>query len=1041
MKRINAGGILQGLFVLLFFHCSLPAEETVDFGRKIRPILAEKCFACHGPDAEKREGELRLDTQQGLFGKGDSGETTVTPNRLDQSSIYQRIILASGDEKMPPPNSDKLLTADEIQQIKLWIEQGAKWQQHWSLVAPVRPAVPAADGQTWPRNEIDRFISQRHKKEGLRPQDEADKFALLRRVNYDLTGLPPTPAEILSFMADRTPEAYEHVVDRLLKSPHYGEHMARFWLDAARYGDTHGLHLDNYRVMWPYRDWVVRAFNANMPFDQFTIEQLAGDLLPNASQEQLIATGFNRCNVTTSEGGALSEEYEVYYTNDRVATMSTVWMATSMGCVTCHDNKFDPYEMKDFYQLYAFFNNLDGPVMDGNARDTAPSMLIMNDSQRAELARMDKRLAELSQITAAPNAEMDQSQLDWEIAYKEMMREPAEWTVLVPERYDSARSASFEKLEDNSLLVGGTNANQDVYEISGSVAGNAITAVRLEGLVHPSLSQGGAGRSPNSNVVLTEIELEFAPISTSQSPLWQPAKLSRAWADYEQADGNYKIANAIDGKPETGWAIAGHQRRENRLAIFGLEKPIECGEGALLRVRLRHESIYAQHQFGRIRLATTTARKIPQFESAQVPAEIVKVLDIDVSKRDDKQRTQLRDYYRANITGDAVMRQAFKDSAAAKKQKSEFESALPLSLIWRDAAKSKAAHILLRGAYDKKGAEVVRNTPAALPPMVSVARGATPTRLDLANWLLSANHPLTARVIVNRYWQQFFGTGIVETSEDFGSQGSQPQFPELLDWLAVDFRESGWNVKRIHKMMLMSATYRQSATAAPGSREADPQNRLLARGPRFRMDGETIRDTALAASGLMVKTVGGPSVKPYQPEGIWEAVGYTDSNTAKFSRDSGDALYRRSLYTFWKRTAPPPAMVNFDAPSRETCSVRRSRTNTPLAALVLMNDEQFVEASKALARRVILEGGEEDGLRMDYAFLLTVGRPPTSAETAVVGEVLNDAKHRYQQDLEAAGKLISVGESKADPKLNPAEQAAWTMVANLLLNLDETITK
>lgn len=1036
---------LAVLFLLQFVVVAR-SEDTVDFGRRIRPLLAEKCFSCHGLDPEDREGGLRLDTQDGVYGKGESGESAVVPGSPDQSAIYLRMI-AEGDEKMPPAKSGKSLKPEEIELVKQWIAQGAKWKQHWSLIAPTRPVVPEVKARSWPVNEIDRFVLARLEKEGLAPSVEADKTALLRRVTLDLTGLPPRPSEVKAYLADDSADAFEAVVNRLLQSPHYGEHEARFWLDAARYGDTHGLHLDNYRVMWPYRDWVVRAFNSNMPFDQFTIEQLAGDLLPNATQDQIVATGFNRCNVTTSEGGALPEEYEVTYTNDRVATMSTVWMGVSMGCVTCHDSKFDPYEMKDFYQLYAFFNNLDGPVMDGNAKDTAPMLRLMDDSQRAEIATMDKRIDELSKLMVAPREAVDAEQVAWETAYRDMMATPADWTILQPEQYSSTRSASFEKLEDNSLLISGTNANQDVYEISGTITAPCVTAFRLEGLTHPSLTEGGAGRSSNSNVVLTEIEIEVAPVASGADasggtgPAWQPVKLAKAWADHEQPDGDFKIDKAIDGKPETGWAIDGHRRRENRTAIFLFETPLSAPNGLRVRVRLHHESVYAQHQFGRVRLATTEAEHIPQFSAGEVPADIAKIIEVDAAKRDEKQTSTLRDHYRNTVTNDSEIKAAREELATTKKCKEDLEASLPISLIWRDAGKLKPAHILLRGAYDKRGDEVFRNTPAALPPLSGIAAGSTPTRLDLAKWLLSPEHPLTSRVIVNRFWQQFFGVGLVETAEDFGSQGTPPSHPELLDWLAVDFRESGWDVKRFQKAIVMSATYRQSATAVAADAGVNSRNRLLAHGPRFRLEGEVVRDIALSASGLLVPTLGGPSVKPYQPDGIWEAVAYTDSNTANFSRDSGAALYRRSLYTFWKRTAPPPMLVTFDAPSRESCTVRRPRTNTPLAALVTMNDVQFVEASRAMAQRILKEGGDSNNKRIGYAFLLTVGRAPTEGELAVVNDVLADAESRYQQNPDAAGKLIAIGESKPDPTVNPQQLAAWTMVSNLLLNLDETISK
>ncbi|MCA9265376.1 MAG: PSD1 domain-containing protein, partial [Planctomycetales bacterium] len=933
--------------------------EPIDFGREVLPLLADRCFACHGPDEGTRETDMRLDTQEGLYGELDSGDVTVRPGNSDQSALYSRLVTDDEDLRMPPADSGKEVSAEEIALIKQWIDEGASWQKHWSLIAPSRPQRPSVSNESWPRNDIDWFVMARLDQEGLRPSPAADKITLIRRVTYDLTGLPPTPQEIDDFLADTSEEAYERVVNRLLESVHYGEHMARYWLDAARYADTHGLHLDNYRQMWPYRDWVIKAFNANMPFDQFTVEQLAGDLLPNPTLDQQIATGFNRCNVTTSEGGVIPEEYYVHYTNDRVATMSTVWMGVSMGCVTCHEHKFDPYSMRDFYQLFAFFNSLDGPVMDGNRQDTEPVVKVTTSAQRAELDKLDRRVSVLSQVMEAPIREVDDAQAQWEAQIQSSLSDDSHWQILHPETFKSEGGAAHSNLEDESILVSGENPAQEVYEITALTKQVNMRAIRLEGLTHESLG-GAAGRSPNGNVVLSEVELEIAPAADPDK--WQKIALTHAWADHEQTDGDFKIANAIDGKTETGWAIGGHQRREDRTAIILAETAFGHTEGTRLRVRLRHESVYPQHQFGRIRLAVSSQSGIPHMDDPFAPAEIVKLVAIPAEQRDAQANKQIRAHFRNNISQDETLRVTREQLAELRKQKEELDASLPTTLVWKEKAQPDPAYVLIRGAYDKKGDEVTRNTPAALPPLAMEA-GQTPTRLDLSHWLLSADHPLTARVTVNRFWQQYFGRGIVESTEDFGSQGKRPTHPQLLDWLAVEFRENSWDVKELQKLIVMSATYQQASKVDPDAAQKDPSNALLSRGPRFRLDAELIRDTALATSGLLVRKIGGPSVKPYQPPGIWHAVGYTDSNTANFTRDSGEALYRRSLYTFWKRTAPPPALVTLDAPSRENCTVRRSRTNTPLAALALMNDEQFVEASRAMAARAMQEGGAGDGQR------------------------------------------------------------------------------
>ncbi|MEK6233847.1 MAG: DUF1553 domain-containing protein, partial [Planctomycetales bacterium] len=606
----------------------------------------------------------------------------------------------------------------------------------------------------------------------------------------------------------------------------------------------------------------------------------------------------------------------------------------------------------------------------------------------------------------------------------------------------SSGGASLKNLEDHSILASGKNSAKEIYEVVARVDSGALRAIRLEGLTHASLTKGGAGRSNNSNVVLTEFEAEVAPVAEeTATPQWRPIKFVRAWADHEQANGDFKIANAVDGKPQTGWATAGYERLENRTAVFLSETPFGRQGGALLKIRLKHESIYEQHQFGRFRLAVSKSESLPQFDGGSAPAAIVKLIQVPVGKRNAKQQQQLREHYRGKVSADAALKKIRDELAAARKRKTDLEKSLPTTLIWKELAKPKPAHILLRGAYDKPGELVERNTPAALPPLAPLPEGEIPNRLHLASWLVSDEHPLTSRVTVNRFWQQYFGVGIVETSEDFGSQGSQPSHPRLLDWLAVEFRESGWDVKALQKRIVLSAAYRQSSRGATDAYQKDPKNRLLARGPRFRMDAEMIRDAALAASGSLNPALGGPSVKPYQPDGIWFAVGYTDSNTARFKRDSGDALYRRGVYTFWKRTAPPPTLATLDAPSRETCTVRRSRTNTPLAALALMNDEQFVEASRRLAKRMMTEGGESEASQAALGFRLATSRLPNASEQAVLMKVFQAALAVYQKDPEAAGKLITVGESKPDASLDPARLAAWTIVANMIFNLDETLTK
>jgi Protein of unknown function (DUF1553)/Protein of unknown function (DUF1549)/Planctomycete cytochrome C len=1014
-------------------------DAPVDFGRQIRPLLAEKCFQCHGLDDGARETDLRMDTNDGLFTPLDSGGVGIVGGDLSESLIYQRLTTEDEDEHMPPVDSEKQFSSEEVDLVRRWIEQGAKWQQHWAWVTPQRPQLPQLEDAKWPSNPIDHFVQARLEKEQLAHSPPASKATLIRRVTFDLTGLPPTLKQVDDFLADDSPAAWETVVDRLLASPRYGEHMGRYWLDAARYGDTHGLHLDNFREMWPYRDWVINAFNSNMPFDQFTIEQLAGDLLPDPTIDQRVATGFNRCNVTTSEGGVIPEEYYVHYTVDRVATTSTVWMGVSMGCAVCHDHKFDPFATKEFYQLFAFFNSLDGPVMDGNKKDTAPTLKIASEQQREELAELDGTIAELSSTMTSPHPVADQAQAEWDAQLRNSIVSEPQWLVLSPTTFTSSGGATLTRQEDESILASGENPAKEIYEFIAEVEPARLTAIRLEGLMHPSLTSAGAGRSSNSNVVLSEFEAEVA--SADEPDKWQKIDFAHAWADHEQSDGDFSIGNAIDGKPATGWAIAGHQDKGDRTAIFVADAPFGFECGTRLRVRLRHESVYGQHQFGRVRLSVTGADAIPQVGSGTTPAEIVELVRIDPEDRNEEQRQKIRDHYRNKESTDETLRQARTQLAASQKRRTDLDNALPTTLVWKELAEPKPAYILIRGAYDKHGEQVYPGTPSALPPLAPPEDGAVPTRLDLARWLVSEDHPLTSRVTVNRFWQQYFGVGLVETTEDFGSQGSPPSHPKLLDWLAVEFRESGWDVRHLQKLIVMSSTYRQSSRMLPEIHETDPANRLFTHGPRFRLDAEMIRDAALSLSGLLIDHVGGPSVKPYQPAGIWFAVAYTDSDTAKFTQDSGENLYRRSMYTFWKRTAPPPTMVTLDAPSRETCSVRRSRTNTPMAALALMNDEQFIEASRAFAQRIMREGGDTNEQRAEFAFRLATARHPVQAELDVMLEVFTSSLAGYVANVEAAAELLNVGESSLDDTLDANQLAAWTIVANMLLNLDETITK
>ncbi len=1225
---------------------SQPTPARVDYNLDVRPILADNCFACHGPDAKARAANLRFDTKAGAFSE-PSGYPVIVPGKPEESELYLRIAATDDGYRMPPAGFNKTLTPEQINVLTQWIREGAKWEEHWAFTTPVRPILPDVKNGDWIRNPIDAFILSRLEKEGLSPANEAHKRTLIRRLSFDLTGLPPTREEVHQFLADDSPDAYEKVIEAFMAKPEYGEHLARFWLDVARYGDTHGLHLDNYREMWPYRDWVIEAFNKNMPFDQFTLEQLAGDLLPEPTLDQRIATGFNRCHVTTSEGGSIDEEYYVQYAIDRADTTATVWMGLTVGCAQCHDHKYDPITQKEFYQLYAYFNNITEKAMDGNRKDSPPVVKLPTPEQAAELAAFDEQIAELDARTKAPISEVDATQIAWE------NRMPS-WTTLKPTSLYAKGGATLEVLEDNSILASGTNPEQEIYEVVAELPPGKWSAVRLEGLTHGSLPKGGVGRSANGNVVLTDFAVFIAPpkadsdtemegqaearetraetetenehtvdagseVAAENTPAsemrvegaaadvtpedpWTRLSVVHAWADHEQALGEDRlegvVANAIDDKPETGWGL--DRRIENRQAIFLVAAPFGR-EGGRLKIRLKHEYDLRQKQLGRFRLALTDAPTIypigskvtlgdwhatgpftaahgnlafyqvyePEtknintndtFEvngktvkwkkqahwidgqvhndivgensatyvfrniasvtqqSAQLyigsndalkvwmngtevlsknvqrdadanqeqlqvqlkpgnnalllkvvnysgvsgfyfrietdapmlPAGIVEIAEVPRGERQTEQQAQIRDYYRHNVTPDKTVNESvkrafadlkalFTDLAEVRQQRDTLDASLTTTLVMEEREEPRGAYVLARGEYQHREEQVYPQTPSVLP---TLPEDSLPNRLGFARWLLLPEHPLTARVAINRFWQNVFGTGIVETAEDFGTQGIPPVHPELLDWLATEFIASGWDVQKMLKLLLTSATYRQGPQVTPEKLERDADNALLSRGPRYRLDAEGVRDTALAVSGLLYTKVGGPSVKPPQPDGLWKAVGFTGSNTDTFVQDTGpDKVYRRSLYTFWKRTAPPPQMNILDAPSREACTIRRERTNTPMQALMLMNDPQFFEAARAFAERAIKEGGETPEARIAYLFETATARLPKPVEEKLLLKTFRAHYQELEADPEAAKALTTIGESAPDETLAAVEVAAWTMIANLILNLDEVLNK
>lgn len=980
---------------------SLLAAPPLEFNRDIRPILSEYCFTCHGPDTAKRKAGLRLDTEEG-------GKTVLVAGKPAESELFVRMITHDKVKHMPPASLGKTPTPAQIERIKLWIEQGAKYQPHWSFLAPSRPVVPKVTGD-WSRGAIDAFVQLRREAEGLKPAAEADRRTLLRRLSLDLTGLPPTPEAIDAFVNDKNPKAYERAVERLLASEHYGERMALTWLDLVRYGDTGGYHSDNHRDISLYRDWVIRAFNENKRFDAFTTEQLAGDLLPTPTNEQRIASGYNRLLMTTEEGGAQAKEYTAKYAADRVRNASVVWLGLTMGCAECHTHKYDPVTIKEFYQFAAFWADVQEVAV-----GRQPQTKIATPEYVLKLAKFDEQLLAARRQLETTTPELQAAQQKWEAETLARWNEsrPA-WTTVSPTKSLSAGGQTFTPQADGSLLAGGKNPDKDVYTFTLSPGDRAITGLRLSALTDASL--GGTLTRGNGNFVLTKIVL------TADG---KPVKPVAALADYSQP--GYPVETLL--KNGAGWAVDGHSRRENRQAVFRLGKPLKAKE---LVVRLEFNSPFPKHHIGRVALAITEVPTPELGDKAGVPEAIVQALQTPADKRTESQKTALLAHFRATASELAPVRA---EIARLEAEKKKLEAALPQTLV-STSGPPRTMRVLARGNWLDDSGEIVQpGTPASLPPLTYTGKRAT--RLDLARWLTAKENPLTARVYVNRLWKQFFGQGLVTTMDDFGAQGTHPSHPELLDWLAVEFRESGWDIKHLVRLMVTSATYRQTSVSDAGMRSRDPFNTLLARQTRFRLDAELVRDNALAVSGLLVKKIGGPSVKPYQPAGYWA---YLNFPRRDYVADRGENQYRRGIYTYVQRSFPHPSLIAFDAPSREECTVERPRSNTPQQALVLLNDPTYVEAARVLAARTY-RAAKDDPARLTWAFRQVLGRSPREAESKVLLSLLASHTDRYAQDEAAAKAILSVGDAPAEMS-DLAVLAAWTSVTRTVLNLHETITR
>ena len=991
--------------------------QPVDFNRDVRPILTDACFSCHGSDEKARKADLRLDVRdEALKAK------SIVPGKPTESEIVRRILSTAKDEQMPPPKSGKKVTPAQLETLKMWIAEGAEYRGHWAFIPPKSSEIPKLATQS--KNPIDAFVLSRLGKSGLTPSPRAPKETLIRRVTLDLTGLPPTLAEIDAFCADVSPNAYEKLIDRLLQTPQYGERMALDWLDAARFADTHGYHIDSGRDQTQWRDYVIRSFNENKKFDRFTVEQFAGDLLPNSTPEQKIATGFHRNHMINFEGGAIPEEYLTAYIVDRVNTMSTVWLGLTVGCAQCHDHKYDPLTMADFYKLFAFFNSVPEKGLDGSKGNAEPVMKVPSALTEKRVAELKKRLAEVEAKLAGPLPEVDASQATWE---KNPQTQKTTWKPVAPTKLKSKGGASLKVLDDKTIRAEGTNPATETYTVSFPATSGKVTALRLEVFADAAFPARGPGRSANGNFVLTGVKVAVEGSA-------KPVAIKTATADYSQKDGNFEVASSlVSGK---GWAIHPEVGKDH-WSVFEFAEPLDAA-GKELTVTFSFNSVFPQHQFGKFRLATTDSAT--PHEAAGTPAAISEILGIEKTKRLAKQVAELKSYYRTSVSSSTRTSQA--EIAGIRKEIADAEKATPTAMVMSEMAKPRDTFMLLRGQYDKKGEKVSAGTPAALPPM---AKGAPVNRLGLANWIVAPENPLTARVTVNRYWQMLFGVGLVKTAEDFGTQGEYPSHPELLDWLAADFVRTGWDVKHLIRQMVSSETYCQTSRVSAEQLAKDPENRLLGRTSRVRLPAEFLRDQALAVSGLLNGEIGGKSVSPYQPSGIWEELAFRLDNknwTAQtYEQSHGKDLYRRGMYTFWKRTAPPPSMVTLDAPDREVCTVRRSRTNTPLQALILMNDPTYVEAARKFAERILVEGGKATPERLTFLVRTALSRLPSERERELLGKLRDSQLAKFRANPAAAKKLLSVGESPRNESLDPAELAAWTMVATTVLNLDETLTR
>ncbi|MDG2223860.1 MAG: PSD1 and planctomycete cytochrome C domain-containing protein [Rubripirellula sp.] len=1018
--------------LLLLVPVATHAADKIDFNRDIKPILSDHCYACHGPDADQRQGGgadgLRLDTKQGAFADL-GGAFAIVPGDLEASELIQRISSADEDEVMPPGDHPKQLSPEHVQLLVRWVQQGAVWSQHWAY----SPLQPRDRNGNW----IDLEIRSKLADQGLQPSAPADPRILVRRAYFDIIGLPPSPAEVDEFLNDQSGHAWENMIDRLLASPHFGERMAIYWLDLVRYADTVGYHGDQDVSVSPYRDYVIDAFNSNLPFDQFTREQLAGDLYPEPTQQQLIASGYNKLGMMSAEGGAQPKEYLAKYASDRVRTASTVWLGSTLGCAECHDHKFDPFTQKDFYQFASFFADIKERGLYSGANSNGnwgPTVRVPDQELSDLLAPVQDLIGTLT--NEYETTDLTESMDQWAT---KLRRGDNSWQVLTPVEATALHGTQLEVLEDGSLLASGPTGGTNTYTIKATVPIAGLRGFRVEVLPHESLPKRGPGRAGNGNFVLSEFEVAVVDAEGVLKPL----PFASAKASFEQEDSSkanpfkgWKAIAAIDGdaKGETwGWAVMPELGKVNDW-VGELKVASAAAEGTELVITIKQNHTNPDHTLGHFRLFATTA-DVQLDPRLSLPAEIKTVVELEPEQRDEKQAKQLLDYYRTIAPELATVRQGLEE---AKQKKTKLENDHTRLTLVTQSVEPREMRVLPRGNWmDKSGEVVTPNVPHFLPPMI-LGEQRRANRLDLAKWLTSRENPLTARVMVNRFWKLFFGAGLAKVLDDIGSQGEFPSHPELLDLMALEFVESGWNVKHVLKLIAMSDTYRQASVAPLELVEVDPYNRLLARQSRFRIDAEMVRDNALTVSGLLVRELGGRSVKPYQPVGLLRHLNFPRRT---YKHDEGADQYRRGVYTHWQRQFLHPAMKLFDAPAREECTAERTRSNTPLAALLMLNDPSYIEAARVFAERILKSDAADDSQRIKSIFESALSRTPSEEETQVLVQLIESQRQRFTADPDAAKSLTSVGDRAPDSDLNLVEVAALLSATRTVFNMHEFITR